>query len=250
MAERLRLPEQVGARAMSTDLTVFPQGEQLANALPGEVAVDEALICAVVTRINEIHRRRGLETAREIGEHLLAAFFGGHIEAFRAKGKKHASLRALADRQDLDISSTTIWYSIAVLEQLRQLPGDIGAALPMSHHRLLLPVKNNQLREELAREAVQHGLTKRDLEAKIKGLNESTEQSNGVRPGRPVLPGWAKGLAAARRSIEEAAGYNVTEADVVLHGAELVQARLDEVTATMAALDGLRAKLSAVLQQA
>ena len=226
---------------------VFPQGEQLAQFLPGEAVIDDALLEHVVRRVNEIQRNKVMETAREIGEYLLETFFGGDLEQFRAKGKKHASLRALAARDDLAVSASALWYSIAELDQLRLLPAEIGSALPMSHHRLLLPVKDETLKTGLAKDAVEHHLTKRDLEARIKSMNYDAEPTDGPGPGRPALPGWAKGLGSARKAIEAAVAHEVTSADLVHHGKKLAQARLDEVNQTIAMLEGLRSKLEVAL---
>ena len=227
---------------------VFSQGEQVApKPLPGEKAVDSVLVQSAVQRINEIHRNKGIETARAIGEYLLDAFFDGDVTAFRSKGKKHASLRALAVRDDVAVSYTVIWYSIAVLEVLRQLPADIGAALPLSHHRLLVHVKDEDLRRELAEVAVEDDLTKRQLAEKIKAL-EAEEALEGKKAGRPALPLWAKSLAPVRKAIEAAAASEISDSEVREKGTKLVEARLAEVEATMCALEQLRAKLIAAIE--
>lgn len=247
MPRKKQTPNQV------TDLsTGVPPGEQLdapdAQPLRGEEAVDASLVAEAVQHINGVHNEKGLETAREIGEYLFARFFAGSFEAFRSKGKKHASFRALAEHPDLTVSHTTLWYSVAVLDQLRQLPADIGGALPMSHHRLLLPVKDEQAKLELAREAVQAKLGKRELEERIRQAKQ-IESTDGPRPGRPPLPSWAKSMGSIQRAVNAAAADPIEDHDVATQGTDRIAQRLAEVDAAMERLAQFRVVLAAALER-
>ena len=244
--DRLDAPKPDGA----TDLSVVPPGEsapEIIKALPGEDAVDEALVAHAVQQVNAIHRAKGLETARDVGTYLLKTFFSDDPAAFVAKGKKHASFRALADRDELAMSQSFLWYSVAVLDQLKQLPADIGAALPMSHHRLLLPVKDPTAKLELAKAAVAEGMAKRELEAKIKTSREH-DASDGGRRGRPTLPGWAKAIGSIQRAIA-AADDDVTADSVFVHRPEIAKTRLAEIEASIVLLNDLKVKLETAIAE-
>ena len=137
---------------------------------------------------------------------------------------------------------------MALLGQLRQLPDEVGDALPFSHHKLLLPLKDNQVKLALAREAVASKLGKRELEARVRAAQQLVGKPTGA--GRPQLPSWAKGIGAIQREILAAQVDAVSLADVLAHGADKIAARLAEVDAASGALVEFRASLLAVLQQA
>ena len=234
----------------STIETAIPPGEQtgaIAVFFPGEAAVDEALVSEAVQKINQIHENGALETARAMGEYLLATFFDGDLDGFRAKEKKHASFRALAEQEALTVGHSALWYSVAVLGQLRQLPAEVGAALPMSHHRLLLPVKDVKTKVKLANQALKSGLSKRAFEQLIREIRE--EENDGSHQGRPVLPGWAKGIGSIKAAIEAASADEITGDEIVVHRRSKAMARLDEVLAASGMLDRLRQKLEVALAE-
>ena len=84
---------------------------------------------------------------------MLAKFFGGDLDYAQKSHSKHLSFAALADHSELNVGKSTLWYAVAMLGQLRQLPKDIAGALPFSHHKLLLTVKDPEQKLELAKEA-------------------------------------------------------------------------------------------------
>lgn len=216
--------------------------------LPGENEVDEALVESAACTINRIHTARGLATARAIGEYLLETFFGSDIEAFDAREKKHASFQALARRPDLCISASNLWYCVAVLEQLRQLPEDIGAALPVSHHRLLVHVRDPQAKVHLAREAVQEGLAKRDFAERVR-IVKAREQ-RGTRRGRPPVPTFAKAITKVLAATDLAASEAVTVFSVLAYGSEGARARIADVDRAMRRLAALKSSLERGLAEA
>lgn len=163
---------------------------EIIESLPGEAQVDPALLDVAVETLNRIYVAKGLETAREMGEYVLGTFFGGDLEAFHSRGKKHASMRALAAREDLHPSHTVIWRSVAVIEQLRLLPENVASALPYTHHTLLLPVRDEKAKVKLAQRAVEKGLTKRALAAEVKKVRE--KEIGESKAGRPPLPAFIK----------------------------------------------------------
>lgn len=234
-------PAATAARTGSA-ITLVADGE---SSVDTEVAVDQKVIDDAVQHLNGLYARKGLEVAIEVGEYVLQMFYGGDLDAYRAKGAQNKSLRALTKRADLMVPYAFIWHSLAVLHQLRQLPADIRSALPMSHHRLLLSVKDDEMKAELARKAIDEKLSKRDLAAEVKSATEAARK--GRKRGAPALPPWAKGLSTALNAVKKVARHDVTPEEVAAHGAKLVTTRLAEVDATIVSLQSLRAKLALVL---
>jgi len=157
------------------------------DALPGYGDVDDALVRRAVSDLNRIYAAKGLETARAMAEYLLGNFFGGDIDNFELAGKKH-------------VSYSFLWYSLAVLHQLRLLPDDVGAALTFSHHKLLLPVKDEQVKVDLARKAVVENLPVRALALEVRKIR--AKASSAIRVGRPCLPIFVKGMGRINKAIE------------------------------------------------
>ncbi len=127
--------------------------------LPGEAAPDDALIDLAVAELNQIHRMKGLEAALAIGEYLAQTFFDGDPELFATHERGHASFRALSQREELNLSASSLWTSVAVLQQVRSLPPQLGARLSISHHRRLLVVKDPASKARLARSTVDEQLS-------------------------------------------------------------------------------------------
>ncbi len=148
----------------------------------------------VVHEINRIVTQKGLETARLLGSYLLATFFDDDPALLHSRSPKVASFRKLAERDDLQCTFTFLWKSVAVVEQLRLLPGEVAEALPITHHRLLLPVKDPEAKVALAREAVSVRLSARDLEARVRSAKDL--ERRGEKRGRKPTPQHV--LAATR----------------------------------------------------
>ena len=170
--------------------------------------MDEGLLEHAVSEINRIYVSKGLETARAIGNYVVESFFGGDLGAFREREKKHVTFRALADREDLHVAYNTIWYSVAVLEQLRLLPDNIAEALPLTHHKLLLPVGEVETKVELAKRAVEERLSSRDFAAVVKATRDAKGRK--TRGGRRPLPAFAKGISRLRRIVDLATSEDVS----------------------------------------
>lgn len=173
----------------------------LASNLPGGDALDADFLASAVREINRLHAAKGLETARAVGSFVLETFFGNDTENFRAHGKKHVTFRELGEREDLQVSYSFIWNAVSVVDQLRLLPADIASVLPLSHHKLLLPVKDPEKKVKLATEAVEKGLGKRELEAKVKKVR--AKETVGEKRGRKPDPELLKALRHATSAVEE-----------------------------------------------
>jgi len=133
----------------------------------GSGHIDQALVERAVCDLNHIYTTKALQTACLIGEYVINRFFGGDVEAFRRGSCEHASFRALSKHQDLRFSPTYLWTAVAVVGQIRELPEDLAQCLSLSHHRLLLPLKDASVKVALARMAVKQNLSKRELGREI-----------------------------------------------------------------------------------
>ena len=227
-------------------------GSELAAAapevldLPGATKVDDKLVDSAVEEINRLHSAKGLELARAMGEYLVKTFFGGDLDNFGVE-KSHASWRALANREDLQVSHSTLWFSVAILAQLRQLPEDVGTALSVSHHRLLVPVRDPKAKERVARKAVEQGLTVSQFEAEVAKVRKTEKRSKG---GRPAIPPHLKALRRLPRLLEPVSEFAVTTDDVELLGQDRMKELLADLEAQISTLRAAQNEIQTALKGA
>jgi len=208
----------------------------LTPILPGESDLSPDLLDQAVAEINRIYVAKGLEMARTLGSYVLATFFGDDLDSFQSREKAHVTFRALAERPDLRVAYNTIWYSVAILGQLRQLPEDIAEALPLSHHKLLLPVHDEEAKEALARKAVEKGMSSRELADAIKKARKG--KSTGA--GRPPLPAFVKGLTRMAKAIELATSEAVDATTFATYSPEKARELVSGLDQQIEALQKLR----------
>jgi hypothetical protein len=208
------------------------------GTLSGADAVDKHLLDEAVAELNAIATAKGLEASRALAECVLRTFFGGKLDAFRPNEKKHLSWRALAKRKGLRVGHSNLSSSVRVLDQLRLLPDNIGAALPVSHHRRLLVVKDADAKLRLAEKAVGEKLSVKDLEAEVKHQRAKEPEE---RRGRKRLPDWVKAVHALE-SIKLDAGEDVVAEVVKLPEGE-VQGLLATIDRQIESLQSLKAKI-------
>ena len=156
--------------------------------LPGVGKLDQKLVDTAVAEINRLHRVKKIEAVQAMGEYVVKTFFNDNFAHFHAHGRKHASFRALAKRKDLSVGYVTIRNAVAFVEQLKMLPAKFATALPMSHHRALLPLSTAEDKKALAEKAVEKDLSKRDLEAEVRKFRSKAGAKRG--PGRRPDPAF------------------------------------------------------------
>lgn len=215
----------------------------LATLLPGEAEIDRSLVETAVQEVNRLYVQKGLETARVVGEYLLTTFFGGDADAFEAREGAHASFRALADHEDLRVSHSFLWYAVRLLPQLRALPEPVAQALPLSHHRLLLHVKDEKAKHKLAVRAAEKGLGKRELEEEIRKLR--SKERDGAARGRKPLPSFVRAFNRLQKVTQDLDGGTLDETAVMNYGVEDAVKYLNEIEATLAQLGVVRSQLAA-----
>ena len=213
------------------------------RVLPGEAEVDDALVAGAVAEINRLHLQKTLETVRELGEYLLQTFFAGDIAAFEERGEKHASFRAVSAHGGLRVSHTTLWYAVKIIPHLRALPPAVAEALPLSHHRILVHVKDPSLKQELAMRAAREGLNKQALAEAARAVRPSL-QAGGAR-GRKPLPSFVRSFRRIERVTAELESTSVDEASVKAFGVDRAAGYLSELNSVLSRLEGLRDQLAA-----
>ena len=229
------------ANATKTKKAKENSGHEL--ALPGEGKLSSEMVDAAVADLNRIYVTKGLETARAVGNYVLEKFFGGDAGTFRERGNGHVSFRQLAKREDLRVGWQFIWNAVAVVEQMPEIGTEIGEALPFSHHKLLLGVKDKGKKLTLATTAVKEGLGKRDLEDLVKATRKADDGES--KAGRPPLPAFVKAFTVLKKAVDIAEGEEISEASFEHFSKEQAKALLTQVEAHIAALNAVAADVRA-----
>lgn len=129
-----------------------------------EVSPHSEEINEVVQWINSKVNTSVHKACVEIGNYLLGKFFGGSVESFRSHNpNKNASMRALAQREDLPLSVTSLYNYIGLAIQQKEIGGQVEAYKELGHtHKILmLPLKDTEKKSKLAEKAVKDGLSSR-----------------------------------------------------------------------------------------
>lgn len=159
---------------------------ELLPALPGSNSEDTGLVETAVHELNTIYIRHGLAMHEELGAYVEEKFFGGDADRFEALAGEHVSFQKLTERDDLRVSKSTLYYAVKYRRQRKLLPEGVRDALPFSHHRLLLPVKDERAKEKLAKSAVEKDWTVKQLAAAVRKVKPKSNA------GRPELPAFVK----------------------------------------------------------
>jgi len=154
-----------------------------------------------LSQVNQLSQNRGLQGATKLGRYVLDTFFDGSPERFRQEGKSNQNFRTVVQNPELKASYSLLYYSVAVTEQLDQLPKNVGKKLSFSHHKLLLPVKDPRTKEAFARKVVSESLSVRGLRDVV--ARHRVEQTSRIRRGRPPLPDFVKALNRLPRIVEQ-----------------------------------------------
>lgn len=202
--------------------------------LPGEGQVEPLLLDEAVADLNRIYVSKGLETARAVGDYALAKFFKGDPANFKDRANGHISFRELGKREDLQLGWQFIWNAVAVVTQAKSLPAAVAEVLPLSHHKLLLTVKNDETRIRLAEEAASEGLSKRDFEERVKQARPAGD--GGSKAGRPPLPAFVKAFTGLKKVVEVATSEVISEASFDHFSKEEAEELLAEMDNALAML--------------
>jgi hypothetical protein len=225
--------------ALASNVQVLP-------ALPGENEKDDDLVDAAVAEINRAWVSGHLQAARKVGELVINTFFGGDAQNAHSRSRKHQSYKALSEREDLKLSSTDLWYSVAIYEHFPLLGEELALSLTVGHHRQLVHVKDIEQRTTYAQKAAADGLTVKELRSAIKDMNKEVPADT-PRRGRPTLPVSVKTMKEAQRGLkvlQRLAPDQVKDLNDVVRARVLADAKklAEEVASWWTALQDLNAE--------
>jgi hypothetical protein len=170
------------------------------HALPGEHYLDQELLERSITRVNAVTQdRNGMDATVALAQAILDLLFDGRMPVFRETEKDHVTFRVMINDPRLEPSYNAIWYAMATLEQLFELPAEVAQALPVTHHRLLISVRDRATKVRLARRAVERGLSSRELASEVRRYRADSGRAG--RTGRPPLPAWVKGVKRVSKAV-------------------------------------------------
>ena len=172
------------------------------EALPGEVREDATLIETTIAAVNSAYIGGGLQTMRSVGQIVLDGMFDGDVDKFRSTEKHHVSYRALGKHPDIRVSSSGLWYAVAIVDNCRVL-GASAELIDVSKHRKLVHLGNKAQRVELARRTINEKMTVKALEAEIRAISPPAEGS--PKRGRPAMAPAVRQWQAVKRAVSELA---------------------------------------------
>lgn len=197
--------------------------------LPGGTELDEALVDEAVAKLNWLHAVKGLETMDKVGAYIVETFFGGDEKEFGDRGAHHASYRALTRRADLHFSTTFLWRSVKVHEQLGGLAVEIASKLSATHLALLATVASTDERFDLAERAVNEEWTKDQLQAQISASRPSGHDKPKGRPALPMVVKAVRQMDRLWNDIPDAEDVDAGQADEVRAAVANIQKRCEEL---------------------
>jgi hypothetical protein len=158
---------------------------------------DAALVNGAVQWLNRTVHASGVQLALQVSDYVLSTFFGGDYDEFQSTDRtKPVTFAALCRHEDLEVSEQTLYRLVRIGREVGLLPQDVGEALSLTHHRLLLAVDDTSTRHSLAIQAAEERWTVDALSAAIK----EAQPADPKRPGRPPLPTTLKHLGAVTRA--------------------------------------------------
>jgi hypothetical protein len=142
-----------------------------------------------------------MELTLKVAKVIVEELYGGSMNAWRKRGRKCNSLRALAIRTDLPMSATAIYRSVAIYELVTRA-GGIGSfsRLTIGHFRAVLSVCPTEQLTYL-RAANDEEWTASQLEEKARhDGRENERRRGGRRPTHPVF----RAVRTATRALDGA----------------------------------------------
>jgi hypothetical protein len=184
----------------------------------------------LAARLAQQGKDASVEQALEIGRTVLDTLYGGDLAAWRSRAAKTHSLRALARRDDLSVSTSALYRAVALYELAQNLGGlERWSTLGISHLRLVLglPIPDQR---RLLDAAAGKGWTVAELEREAVAVRKRGPEQLG-RGGRPRLPRFLKSVNRLRKAAEGAELLADVEA-----AAEMSPERLAEIRDVLATI--------------
>lgn len=168
-----------------------------------DAAIPQHIDDELTAKLAAFGKDASVEQAVEVGRLVVERLYGGDLSAWRGRGPKAHSLRTLARRAELPVSSSALYRSIALYELSTRLGGIerwVAAGLGISHLRLVLGLSEPDQRL-LLDGAVRKQWTVADLEREAVKVRKRTPAPT-KRGGRPRLPRFVKSVNRLRKAAE------------------------------------------------
>lgn len=210
--------------------------------LVDRAAIDEEQrLAALAADLRALARDASVDLSIRIGRLVIDRLYDGDLSTWRSRGAKAHSLRALARRADLPISTSALYRSIALFELASRMGGVAEwSELGVSHLRLVLGLPGEEQRR-LLDQACASNWTVAELERETTATRgRCVEQGRGCkRGGRPRLPRFVKSLNRLRKyaeasddlfgDLDAAASMGPAELAELRATLELVRSRCDQL---------------------
>ena len=166
--------------------------------------IPQPLLDRVVGELNLIARSATLDFALAVGRVIVDGFYGGDLEAWRARGVKDMSFRRLAKHRDLPMSPAALYRSVAVYELSHRLPLTRWQRVSASHLHVVLPLAQGDQERLLELTDVQRWPVRR-LRQEVALLSAAPVNclSQRASDGRPKLQ---QTIRLLRRCLDETNG--------------------------------------------
>jgi hypothetical protein len=191
----------------------------------------DAVIERTACRLRELVVASTMELTLSVGEIIVDELYDGSFEAWRTRGRKCTSLRALARRPDLTMSATALYRCIAIYELVRRSGGiQAFSRLRVSHYRAVLGLPSDKQIEYL-QIANDEAWTATELD----------ERTRRARPVVPLRRGGRRRMNSIHRAVRAAVraldgdGFERPAVEGLVGGPDLEAARSE--------LDGLLAQV-------
>jgi hypothetical protein len=187
-----RLPRVAAPR----ESDCFELGAHADEMIDDENSTEEVDI--VVMQIKRLARNASLEFALRVGAVIIHHFYAGDTEAWRSKGPKTASFRALARHPELPLSAGSLCRCVALFELCERLNAPARwEHLGASHLRLVLGLPPN-IQERILAVANAKRWTVRTLQQEVLREKSARITSGGRRAEAPIV----KSLKRVKHSLD------------------------------------------------
>jgi len=167
------------------DKELTQTGEQVDLDIHLSVTPGDDLIKKQVEIINKLSQEGG-EKNEEIGEYVLIHNFNNdHKAASSRNPKKVQSYRKLIEHPDLDVSASTLnrYVRVAIQSRFLKQKGETPGDLSYSQKFMLLGLRNDAAKVELAKKIVAESLSRPQVKALI---NEKRQKPKPKPEAKPV----------------------------------------------------------------
>lgn len=162
-------------------------------AISGVVAKPHQLD-ELIAQLRPFQGSNTLATCLEVGRLVLARFYGGSLESFRALGTKHVSFRKLSEVPELPFSGLFLYRAVCIYDVYYRHSAWRFSHNGMSHFRAVLSLPD-EVQRDLLDSSEEQGWTVNRLQHEA-SLRRASAPEIG---GRPPRPAFLKSLRSLRK---------------------------------------------------